>query len=142
MNPNAKGKRDTYSVRPKSARSQENINPIRDSIGRSPRKSLRRSSQELGISRESIRRILVKNLQLYPYRIQTKHKLIQADMEKRVAICRWFCDKMNENPDFLDDVWFLDEAHFLLSVHMKSKKQDLLGLSSSRRLPATAIPFH
>ena len=92
MNPNAKGKRDTYSGRPKSASSQENINPIRDSIGRSPRKSLRRSSQELGISRESIRRILVKNLQLYPYRIQTKHKLIQADMEKRVAICRWFCD--------------------------------------------------
>ena len=82
LNLNAKGKRDTYSGRPKSARSQENIDAIRDSLGRSPRKSLRRHSQELGINRESIRRILVKDLQLYLYRIQIKHKLTQADMEK------------------------------------------------------------
>ena len=87
LNLNAKDKRVTYSGRPKSARSQENIDGIRDSVVRSPRKSLRCHSQELGINRESIRRILVKDLQLYPYRIQIKHKLTQADMEKRVAMC-------------------------------------------------------
>ena len=70
LNLNGKDKRDTYSGRPKSARSQENIDAIRDSIGRSPIKSLRGRSQELGINRESIRRILVKDLQLHPYRIQ------------------------------------------------------------------------
>ena len=59
LNLNAKGERDNYSGRPKSQRSQENIDAIRDSIGCSPRKSLRRRSQELGINRESIRRILV-----------------------------------------------------------------------------------
>ena len=92
LNLNAKGKRDTYSGQTKSARSQENIDAVRASIGRSPRKSLRRRSQELGISRESIRRILVKDLLFYPYRIQIKHKLSQADMEERVAMCRWFCE--------------------------------------------------
>ena len=62
LNLNVKDKRVTYSGRPKSARSQENYDTIRDSIGRSPRKSLRRRSQELGINRESIRRTLVKEL--------------------------------------------------------------------------------
>ena len=121
LNLNVKGKRDTYSGQPKSARSQENIDAIRDSIGRSPRKSLRRRSQEFGINRESIRRILVKNLQLYLYRVQIKHKLTQADMEKRVAMCRWFCEMVDENPDILDDLWFSDEAYFLLSGHVNGK---------------------
>lgn len=42
--------------------------------------------QELGINHEPIRRILVKDLQLYPYRIQIKQKLAQVDMEKQVAM--------------------------------------------------------
>ena len=131
LNLNAKGKRDTYSGRPQSARSLENIDAIRDSVGRSPRKSLRRRSQELSINREFIRRILVKDLQLCPYKIQIKHKLTQADMEKRVVMCRWFCDKFDENPDFLDDLWFSDEAHFLLSGHVHSKNNIIWGTTSA-----------
>ena len=104
-----------------------NIDAVRDSVGRSPRKSLRRRSQELGIPRESIRRILVKDLHLYPYIIQIKHKLAEGDKEKRVNLCRWFCDRIDDNPDFLDDVWFSDEAHFLLSGHVNSKNSIFWG---------------
>ena len=57
LNLNTKGNRTTYSGRPKSSRSQANIDAVRDSVGHSPRKSLRRRSQELAILRESIRRI-------------------------------------------------------------------------------------
>ena len=65
-------------------------------------------------------------------------------MEKRVAICRWFCDKMNENPDFLDDVWFLDEAHFLLSVHVKSKKTRSSGAQLLQKIACNghSIPLN
>ena len=56
-----------------------NIDAVRDSVGCSPRKSLRRCSQEFGIPRESIRRVLVKDLHLFPYRIQIKHKLAEGD---------------------------------------------------------------
>jgi len=31
---------------------------------------------------------------------------------------KWFCDEIDVVPDFLDNVWFLDKAHFLLSGHM------------------------
>ena len=98
-----------------------------ETVGQSPRKSLQCRSQELGINHESKRRILVKDLKLYPYRIQIKHKLTQADMENHAAMCRWFCDKVDENPDFLDDLWFSNEAHFLLSGHVSSKNNIFWG---------------
>ena len=51
----------------------------------SSKKSLRRRSEELGLSRASLQRILKKDLKLYPYGIQIKHKLIPADIEKRLS---------------------------------------------------------
>ena len=48
-------------------------------------------------------------------------------MEKCVAMRRWFCDKVDENPDFLNDLWFSDEAHFLLSNHVNSKNNIFWG---------------
>ena len=109
------------------ARTAENVAAVRDSVGRSPKKSIRRRSQELGIARKSVRRILLKDLHLYAYRIQIKQKLTQADKDKRVVMCQWFCEKIDMDPDFLDDVWFSDEAHFLLSGHMNSKNNIFWG---------------
>ena len=42
-------------------------------------------------------------------------------------LCRWFCDKVDKNPDFLDHLWFSDEAHFLLSGHVNSKNKIFWG---------------
>ena len=53
---------------------------------RSPKKSPRRRSQELSLSHASLQRILNKDLQLYPYRIQIKHKLTPTDMEFLVSV--------------------------------------------------------
>ena len=73
LNLNAKGNRETHSGRPKTSRTPENIAAAIDSVVRSPSKSLRRRSRELGIDRESVRRILITDLHLYPYQIQIKH---------------------------------------------------------------------
>ena len=101
-----------------------------ETLVRSPSKSVRRRSQELGINRESVRRILIADLNLYPYRIQIKQKLTLDDMRKRVIMCQWFCDKIDAVPDFLDNVWFSDEAHFLLSGHVNSKNNIFWGSTS------------
>ena len=42
-------------------------------------------------------------------------------MEKRVAMCQWFQEKLAAEPEFLENLWFSDEAHFLLSGHVNSK---------------------
>ena len=56
-----------------TARCLNDVDTVWDSVGRSPKKSLRRRSQELDLSRASFH--------LYPYRIQIKHKLTPADLE-------------------------------------------------------------
>jgi len=45
----------------------------------------------------------------------------------RVVMCPWFCDKIDEDPNYLDDVWFSDEAHFLLSEYVNSKNNIIWG---------------
>ena len=106
-----KGQKST-SGRKLTARSPENVDAVRDSVWRSPKKSLRRRSQELGLSHSSVHRILKNGLHLYPYRIQIKQTLTRNDMAKRVEMCQWFESKIEENPDFLQNVWFSDETHF------------------------------
>ena len=60
-----------------------------------------------------------------------KQKLEEEDMEKRVAICEWFCDIIEANPDidrvpnpFSVQLWFSDETHFLLSGHANIKNNN------------------
>ena len=48
-----------------TARNPDNVDAVRDSIRRSPKKFHRRRSQELGLSSISLQRILKKDLQLY-----------------------------------------------------------------------------
>jgi len=123
----SKTTRETYSGREKSARTEENIAAVRDSVGRSPRKSVCRRSQELGMTRESLRRVLTYDLNLYPYRIQIKHKLTNADKKKRVTMCEWFCNVLENNENFLENVWFSGEAHFLFSGHVNRKNNIFWG---------------
>ncbi|XP_068227956.1 uncharacterized protein [Palaemon carinicauda] len=129
--------RQSQSGRPKSSKTPHNT-AVRDSVVRSPSKSVRQRSQELGINRESVRRILNADLHLYPYRIQIKAKLTPEDMRKRVIMCQWFCDKTDTVPDFLDNVWFLDEAHFLLSSHVNSEN----NIYSGSTHPSTVCKGH
>ena len=110
-----------------TARPPENVDAVRDSVARSSKKSLQRRSQELGLSRSSIHRILKSYFQLYPYRIQIKQTLTQNDMEKRVETCRWFKSKIEELADFLQNVWFSDEAHFSLSGYVYNKNPVFWG---------------
>ena len=86
--------RQTHSGRPKSSRTLHSVAAVRDSVVHSPSTSVRRRSQELGINRKSVRRILISDLHMDPYRIQIKQKLTPDDMRKLVIMCQWcqwFC---------------------------------------------------
>ena len=133
--------RQSHSGRPKSSRTPHNVAAVRDSVVHSPSKSVRRRSQELGINRESVRRILIADLHMYPYRIQIKQKLTPDDMRKPVIMYQWFCDKIDAVPDFLDNAWFSDEAHFLLSGHVDSKN-NIFWWDSTPPEPCLPRPLH
>ena len=119
--------RPSHSGRPMTVRTTENIAAVKESVLRDPKKSVRRRSQELRLKRQSLLNILRKDLNLFPYRIQMKQTLSPADIVKRVDMCRWFIEQLDVNPAFLDNVWFSDEAHFLLSGHVSSKNNVFWG---------------
>lgn len=120
---------NTKNGRTKTARTPENVAAVRDSVGRSPKKSIRKRAQLLGLTRSSVQRILSVDLSLYPYRIQIKHTLTDADKAKRVTMCQWFMDTIEEDPQFLDNLWFSDEAHFTLYGHANSRNNVFWGTS-------------
>ena len=82
-----KGQKST-SGRKLTARLPKNVDAVRDSVGRSPKKSLLKRSQKLGLCRLSVRRVLKKEILLYPYRIQIKQTFTHGDMTKHVNMCR------------------------------------------------------
>ena len=90
--------------------------------------------QWISPSNASAQRILNVDLRLYPYRIQIKHKLIPGDKFKRVIMCQWFHDKTELNLDFLDDIWLIDEAYFLLFGHVNSKNSIFRGTAARNEI--------
>jgi hypothetical protein len=40
-------------------------------------------------------------LHLYPYKIQIKQKLTDAEKEKRVTMCEWFCNVLENDENLL-----------------------------------------
>ena len=58
---------------------QKIVEMAQDFFERSPKRSLRRRSQSLNLSMSTGRKVIVADLSKYPYRIQTKQKLIVAD---------------------------------------------------------------
>ncbi|KAJ4436098.1 hypothetical protein ANN_18725 [Periplaneta americana] len=69
----------------------ENIEAVRVALTRSPAKSTRRASADLGISCRSLQRILHADLKLFPYKIAVLHKLTANDKERRVVCCLGSC---------------------------------------------------
>jgi hypothetical protein len=91
--------------------SEETIQNVKGRLLASPKKSLRRLSQESGLSRSTCQRA-AKKAKLHVYCISVVHEIKEPDQVKRVAYCRWFQTLLKENPGILDYTWFSDEARF------------------------------
>lgn len=79
-------------VRP--VRSVENIAAVAESVRQNPRTSTHHRSQQLNISRTSLRRILHKDLGLFAYKVQLTQELKQNDHPLRYPFCVWASDQL------------------------------------------------
>ena len=121
-----------HKVLTKPTRSDENIDIVNRSVDEAPKKSIRRRSSELKISKSSLQRILKQDLHLKPYHISVHQGITTANKEKRTAMCQWFIMRVRQDNAFLKNVWFSDEAHFYCSgnvnarnnIHWASRKPD------------------
>ena len=101
---------------------------IMDSVMKSPKKSYRRRAQEFDVSPTSLRRVLKKKLNLFPYRISSHHVLKDVDKVKRMKMCSWLSKKIEKAPQWINNIWFSDEAHFHLDGAVNSQSNIFWGL--------------
>ncbi|GFU74329.1 DUF4817 domain-containing protein [Trichonephila clavipes] len=59
--------------------------------------SAREAARRLGLPPSSVRNILRRILQLYPYKLQSCHELLPADTAKREAFAKWAFSKMEQD---------------------------------------------
>jgi hypothetical protein len=102
--------RDTGSVQDRnrsgrtSVLSVDSLDDIRQTLLRSPRKSLRKLSLQSGLSYGSVHKA-TKILKLYPYRVHVMHELKEPGKEKRLQCCRWFTHVIRGGTDIFDQVY-------------------------------------
>lgn len=96
--------KDTESVhiqkspgRPKT--SEENVERLRQSCFRSPKKSIARRSLELGIPKTTIQNVIYKRLRLHTYKIQLRHQNKPADQPKRVDYASEMLNRIDNDPN-------------------------------------------
>ncbi|GFW00953.1 DUF4817 domain-containing protein [Trichonephila clavipes] len=63
--------------------------------------SAREAARRLGLPPSSVRNILRRILQLYPYKLQLCHALLPADTVQRQAIAKWDFFKMEQDPTWV-----------------------------------------
>ena len=100
---------------------------VRESVTDDPRLSCRRRSQELGLHRSSVWRILKEDLHLTPYIIPVKQALNNQDVAAREEMCRWLQEQFDLDRQWINHVWFTDEAHFHLDSAVNRKSNVFWG---------------
>lgn len=120
------------SGRPRSARSAENIAAVAEDVEVSPETSTRRRATQLGLSRRSLQRILVKDLNMFPYKVQSVHQLLPADRQTRVTYAQAILNLDTEVDDFSTKIIMSDEAHFHLSGYVNKQNYRFWGTENPR----------
>jgi hypothetical protein len=93
-----------------------------DSVLQIPKKSIRKLSQQVGVSYGTVHTALKRCLRLHPYKITAVHELKPGDSEKWVAYCRCFLEFLDrEGEDILDITIFTDDAYFHFSGYINSQ---------------------
>ena len=67
------------------------------------------------MSPTTLLRVMRKDLKLFLFRVSTHHVLQQQDKEKRIEMCNWLNEKLEQTPSWLNHIWNSDKAHFRLS---------------------------
>ena len=131
--------RDTGSVdndnkcnsgRKRTIRTNENHGIILEKVLRSPKKSRRRLSKELGISRSSVNR-MIKDIGAFSYKIQILQSLQPQDPHQRFNYATCFLAQNYADEDFVENIWFSDECHVLLSGHVNKQNMRFLYLKGA-----------
>lgn len=99
-------------TRRRNVRSEDNVINVLALVEADPHLSTRKISQELNnVTKSTAHRILVDN-KLHPYHVVLHQALSDTDFDRRLEYCHWLRGMCRENPRFLHQVLWTDEATF------------------------------
>ncbi|GFX06179.1 DUF4817 domain-containing protein [Trichonephila clavipes] len=102
--------------------------------------SARKAARRLGLPPSSIRNIFRRILQLYPYKLLSCHELLPADTAQREAFAKWAFSKMEQDPTWVFNILWTDEAHFSLHGDVNNINCRIWATSNPREY--TQKPLH
>ncbi|GFY30112.1 DUF4817 domain-containing protein [Trichonephila clavipes] len=102
--------------------------------------SAREAARRLGLLPSSVRNILRRILQLYPYKLQSCHELLPADTAQREAFAKWAFSKREQGPTWVFNILWTDEAHFSLHGDVNNHSCRIWATSNLREY--TQKPLH
>ena len=107
------------SGRPKTARTKENIQNVRQSLQQDGRRSARRNG--LGLTKSSFLRIIHLDIKFHPYVLVKRKKLKPEDPARRLQFCNRFINTVTNDPDFLNKMIVSDEAIFSMNSEVNTR---------------------
>ena len=107
------------SGRPKSGRSNENIDRVQETLKDNPDNiACRRNG--LGLSKSTFNRICKIDLKWHPYKMRERHELKPTDPGRRIQFCQWLLNKCRDRR-FLHNFLIGDEAGFAMNGRVNSQ---------------------
>lgn len=107
------------SGRRRTARTQHNINLVRQSLLQNGRRSSRRNG--VGLDRNTFLRIVHNDIKFHPYVLIKRKKLKPEDPARRLQFCNRFVNTVANDANFLNKLIVSDEAVFSLNSEVNTR---------------------
>lgn len=134
-------KDESRSGRPRSSMTDENIATLSDSIKEDPRSSLRTLAATTGIPRETVRHILVTELNLRKVcSTWIPHKLSDANKELRVNCAKQLRSVLSELGDDASHVFAVEDESWFFFQAQRTKQENMVWLPRGAARPQVQSP--
>ena len=124
----------------------ERLKELRASVSLEPQIFVRRRSRELQASKTSVQRMLKHDLRLFPYCPRLLQEISDEDRAHRASFCEEMIFLLDNDPFFLHQLLFSNEAHFHLSgevnrhnIHYWASENPKQVLTAPLQSPRTTI---
>lgn len=118
----------------RTSRTTEMIASVSQSVQKDGFTSIAIRSQQIGISKSSLQRILKEDLHLHAYKIQLAQELKPQDHESRREFASWVLKHEQHDEGFSKKIIFSDEAHFYLSGHVNRQNCRIWGSENPKAI--------
>jgi len=98
----------------KTVHTPENVTAVMAAFIKSPRRPARKHVLSLNLSSRALCQILHSDLNFHLYKVQIIQELKSTDLYNRTTFCREMLTRIDDNENFIRNVWMSDVAHFHL----------------------------